>query len=354
MNKTGTTARVALVAIGLVLAACGGADLEAAASTIESTATTNVSVEVDTTSTTAAPSSTTSEPVTTTTTTSTTSTTAVAQSASSEAYRALTARVQEAGEPTSARMEGTMRIVGPADATGVAEISMPFSLAFDESGDSSFSMDMSGIAGAIGEEDDPMGLAAMFGAMEVRTIGDTAYLKFGFFTSMMGAETEWVSMPAEEGAGFESDMQQNMPSDPSTMLEGYEGADAEVTKLGRETVNGVEADHYLITIDAAGYLEELSPSERAELEADGPIPDGDLPMELWISDEGHVVRMLVEVDGAAVDHASPEEAFERMTFTFDVYDINQPVTIEAPPAEQVTAVEDLESAFDFGGELPTP
>ena len=66
------------------------------------------------------------------------------------------------------------------------------------------------------------------------------------------------------------------------------------------------------------------------------------------------VRMLVEVDGTAVDHASPEEAFERMTFTFDVFDINQPVTIEAPPADQVTAIEDLESAFDFGSELPSP
>ncbi len=295
MNKTGTTARVATVAIGLVLASCGGADLETATSIIESSTSTTVAVD---TTTTAAPTAPTSEPV--TTTTSPTSTTSVAPTASSDAYRALTSRVQEAGEPTSARMEGTIRIVGPADATGVAEISLPFSLAFDESGDSSFSMDMSGMAGAIGEEDDPMGLAAMFGAMEVRTIDETAYLKFGFFTMMMGAETEWVSMPAEEAAAFEYDMQQSMPSDPSTMLEGYEGADAEVTELGRETVNGVEADHYLITIDAAGFLEKLSPAERAELEADGPIPNGDLPMELWISDEGHVVRMLMDIDGT--DH----------------------------------------------------
>ncbi len=43
-----------------------------------------------------------------------------------------------------------------------------------------------------------------------------------------------------------------------------------------------------------------------------------------------------------------------MTFTFDVFDINQTVTIEAPPAEQVTAIDDLESAFDFGGELLSP
>jgi hypothetical protein len=295
-----------------------------------------------------------------TTTTTTTSTTGVGASVSSEAYRALTARVQEAGEPTSARMEASMRIAGSAETLGVGEITLPFSFAFDGAGNSSFSMDMSGMAGAIPEEDDPMGLAAMFGAMEVRTIGETAYLKLGFFTSMMGAETEWVSMPAEDGAGFEADMQQSMPSDPSSLLEGYEGADAEITELGRQTVNGVEADHYLITIDAAAYLEELSASERAELEASGPIPNADLPIELWISDEGHVVRMLMDIDGTAVDHAHPDEAFERMTFTFDVFDINQPITIEAPPADRVTAIADIEGAFDFGGafdiggELPTP
>lgn len=349
MNKT---ARTVLVAATLVLASCGGADLEAATSASGAGAPTTVAGGVETTVTTAAPTTSTSEAP--TTTTSPTSTTGKAPTTSSEAYRALTARVQEAGEPTSARMEGTMQIVGSAEAIGIGEITLPFSLAFDESGDSSFSMDMSGMAGAMGEEDDPMGLAAMFGAMEVRTIGDTAYLKFGFFTSMMGAQTEWVSMPAEEGAGFEADMQQSMPSDPSSLLEGYEGADAEITELGRQTVNGVEADHYLITIDAAAYLEELSASERAELEASGPIPNADLPIELWISDEGHVVRMLMEIDGSAVDHAHPDQAFERMTFTFDVFDINQPVTIEAPPAEQVTAIEDLEAAFDFGGELPSP
>jgi hypothetical protein len=350
MNKT---FRTALVAAALVLASCGGAELEAATST--DGADSSSTVAVDTTATTVAhPTTTTSAPTTTTTTAATTSTTGAVQSVSSEAYRALTARVQEAGEPTSARIEGTMRIVGAAEADGVGDITLPFSLAFDDFGNSSFSMDMSGMAGAIAEEDDPMGFASMFGAMEVRTIGETAYLKFGFFTMMMGAQTEWVSMPAEEGAGFEADMQQSLPSDPSSLLEDYEAANAEVTELGRQTVNGVEADHYLITIDAAAHLEALSASERAELESAGPIPNGDLPIELWISDDGHVVRMLMDIDGSAIEHASPEEAFDRMTFTFDVFDINQPVTIEAPPADQVTDVADLESAFDFGSEFPAP
>jgi hypothetical protein len=357
MTRTARTARTAIVAAALMLASCGGAELEAATSTNGAAASTTVAAEVDTTETTATPTTTTSQPLTTTTTAPTTTTTATSggkAGVSSEAYQALTARVQQAGEPTSARMEGTMQIVGSAEGFGADEITLPFSLAFDDAGNSSFSMDMSGMADAIAEEDDPMGFGAMFGAMEVRTIGETAYLKFGFFTMMMGAETEWVSMPAEEGAGFEADMQDSLPSDPSDLLEGYESANAEVTDLGRQTVNGVETDHYLITIDAAAFLEELSPSERAELEASGPVPNADLPIELWISDEGHVVRMLMEIDGTAIDHASPEEAFERMTFTFDVFDINQPITIEAPPADQVTAIDDIEGAFDFGGDLPTP
>jgi hypothetical protein len=61
--------------------------------------------------------------------------------------------------------------------------------------------------------------------------------------------------------------------------------------------------------------------------------------------------MILEIDGS--DAESPDEEFETMKLSFDMYDINGPVVIEEPPASEVTAVEDLELGefdFEFTGE----
>ena len=109
-------------------------------------------------------------------------------------------------------------------------------------------------------------------------------------------------------------------------------------------------------------MEELSADERAEAEASGLLAIGVLPIDLWITDEGYLVRMILEIDGT--EAASPEGEFESMKLTFDMYDINRPVVIEVPPAGDVTAVEDLDmGGFGVGltadgsqlvGDLPAP
>jgi hypothetical protein len=38
-----------------------------------------------------------------------------------------------------------------------------------------------------------------------------------------------------------------------------------------------------------------------------------------------------------------------MSLRYDLFDINGDITIEAPPAADVTSLEDLEGMFDFEG-----
>jgi hypothetical protein len=71
-----------------------------------------------------------------------------------------------------------------------------------------------------------------------------------------------------------------------------------------------------------------------------------IPLDLWISDDGFMVRMIMEIDGSGID-APPEESFDTMTLRYDFFDMNGEVVIEEPPASQVTAIEDLEG-FDLG------
>ena len=328
--------------VALVAAACAEGDV--ATDDLDTTTT----AAVEETTTTVAPT-TTSAATTTEATETTTSTEAPSGPAS--AFDELVARVENAPELASGRMEVSVSISGlDPDTSGVPDASFGFTTAFDTASESSaFSMDLSSLATAApADPDDPFGgLAELFtGTMEVRQIGDTAYVKMPFFNELLGVDTPWLSMSAEDGDGFTSDFS-TVPSDPTEVMTAYDGADVVVEDLGSETVNGVEATHYRLVFDTSTWLAELTADERAELEASGLLADGVLGMDIWVRDDGHLVRLLFAIDGSTIE-APPGEGFEAMTMQYDLLDINEPVSITAPPASEVTNVDDLGFAdFDF-------
>jgi len=247
----------------------------------------------------------------------------------------------------SGRMEGIIRVSGLTASAGITEMSIPFGGAFDNaSGNFSFSMDLSGIAAAAGEEQIPPEFADLLGEMEVRQIGDTVYVKFAFFGLLLGVETPWISMPAEEGTDPTAGFTMTSPSNPSEILESYEDVAASIDVIGTETINGVETTHYRVIFDTEALLAQATPEERAEIEAQGPIPAEALPMDVWISEDGFVVRFVMEIDGSDVE-TTPEESFEQMLIRYDLFDLDSDVTIEPPPPGEVTDLDDLEPSFGF-------
>jgi hypothetical protein len=335
------TVTIVMIVLALVASACAEGE-----STANGDAASNAVAEKSTTTssepaTTLAPSTTIA-----TTTTVVPSTTVVTSDDVNEA-QALLASIKSDADMTSARIEGTFEVTGlDEQEAGLSELTMVFSSAFNAAtGDSSMLMDTSSMAAALeSDPDDPFAEfgTAMLGEMEFRQVGDRGYVRAAFFSMMLGNETPWISMPADDGAEFATDLE-SAPTDPHEVLGSYEGAAATVDNLGEESVNGTTATHYRISVDATGLMEELSPDERAELEESGLPAVGILPIDLWITDDGYLVRMILEVDGSEAE--SPDGEFQTMKLTFDMYEINGPVVIEAPPASEVTAVEDL----DFGG-----
>lgn len=314
--------------MALVLAACGTPQNESP--------TTTTSAPAETTTTEPAPS--------TTTTTAATTTTAP----EAEGDGSLMASLDAESTVTSARVEGTIEMTGLDDSTtGVSEAVILFSSAFDTAtGDSEFLMDMSSFMDSVEVEgDDPFAdvAAGMLSEIAFRQIGDTAYVKFPFFTAMLGSETEWVSMPADEGDAFASDFE-TFPTDPTELIDNFDEEGASIEEVGTETVNGVEATHYRIMLDPEAM--DLSAEEEAELADSGVLTTGTIPMDIWISEEGYLARMIMVIDATELDPASGED-FETMTMTYDVFDVNAGVVIEEPPADQVTSMEDLEGGFDF-------
>lgn len=321
--------------LALVLAACGG---EAADTT--------TSAPADTTATTAAEA-----PVTTsadTTTTGGDTTTTTASSGTSSDLAALQAAMRTSADAAPARVEGVMRMEGVTGGEGPEVIEMPFEMMMDAAtGNSSMVMDFAAMAQMGGSEEMPPEMADMMGSMEVRQIGDTVYLKFPFFTAFMGAETEWVSMPAEEGGDVTEGLGgSTAPSDPSTFLESFSEVEGTAEEVGPEDVRGISTTHYRIVIDQ-DWREQLPADELAELEEQGALPEADFPLDLWIDGDGLVQRMAMTMTGEELG----EDEFQGMTMTFDFFDFGQPVTIEPPPADQVTDMEEMGGPF---GGMTTP
>lgn len=331
-----TGRRAVLTALVLIVTACGGST-----GTQDPAPSSNDALAASTT-TTMARTTTTAGSSTTTATSDT-----LLQSSGSQLRVVLASlEVEEPTEITSARIEGSIEMTGLDEETsGVTEGVIRFATSFNTTtGDSSFLMDMSSMVPAVETDpDDPLaGMAAAFlGEIEFREIGERVFVKFPFFTAMLGAETEWISMPEEQGSEVSDDVEA-VPQYPREILDAYEDASADIQEMGVETVNGVTATHYRVSLDAEAM--DLSPREQAELEESGLFATGSIPMDLWVSEEGHLVRLLLEFDGSEIE-APPEEQFDRMVLRYDVFDINGDVVIEPPPFGEVTAVEDLEGLF---------
>ena len=342
MHKTIATLTIA---VALVVSACA-ADPAGVAS--DETSTTEASTTTATPTTEATPSTTEAPAASTTTTAQVTSTTEAAGQSSE--LTELLDQLATSPEIVSGRMEGTIEMIGLQAEGGISDASIVFSTAFDAAtGNGSFLMDFSSLEDAVEvDEDDPWSAIAggLFGTMEFRQVGDRAYMNAPFFGLLLGAETTWISMPAEDGAELSSGFE-TVPSDPEEVIDAYGEANATVENLGTEEINGTTATHYRITFDTSEMIAELTAEERAELEASGVFADGVLPMDIWITDDGYLVRMVIDIEGSTA--AADGESFERMRITYDVYDLNGPVTITAPPAGDVTPIEDLDGlSLDFG------
>lgn len=328
-----------LIALAMVVAACGGG-AESADTTAVGDVGTTVAAETSTT----AAATATSAAGGTTTTVAETATTAGGSASSGDGLSALLGSSTVGQEMTSGRIEGVMTVVGAeTEDAGAFDLEVPFSSTFDsEANVAAITMDLSGMADSMTDEDDPFG-SMMLTAFEMRQIGDDAYIKMPFLSTMLGSDAEWILMPADQSGEFTSGM--GVQTDPYEMLDGYRDANADIEELGTETVNGVEATHYRVLVDTESYLATLSPDERAELEADGPVPTTEFPIELWISDDGFIVRMLMDIEGDQADFEGAD-SFQRMTITYNVFDINQPVDITAP--EDYVSMDDLGGAFGGG------
>jgi hypothetical protein len=148
-------------------------------------------------------------------------------------------------------------------------------------------------------------------AMEWVQIGDTAWACFG--GTCIQTQEDPEKLASEFGQGLDVD--------PAMYFE------EEKEYVGKETINGINTRHYVL---------HLSPM-TARAFSEGEITE--LKSEAWVADEPGLPTFLVRfvIEWKGVQNGQPGEG----KYIYEVYDVNQPITIEPPEGAPTGLPEDV-------------
>lgn len=167
---------------------------------------------------------------------------------------------------------------------------------------------------------------------DVRFVDGVFYLSFGDLTAGKFVKLD-PSDPSGPFGGMGSMLEQ---MDPAAMLHTIEPAIDEVTYDGEEDVDGRSLGHYELTVDGA----ELGKAVDAPDSATAQLPDT-LAYDIWLDDQNRLSKFTMDFPVQGTD-ASVE---------MSVTGWGEDVTIEAPPADQVT---DMPGMFGNPSASPQP
>ena len=103
--------------------------------------------------------------------------------------------------------------------------------------------------------------------------------------------------------------------DPRAAIKSFADNVEEVVEVGEEEIDGTATTHYALTADTAGILAQLGGRDEADLR-------DRVVWHLWLDDQDRPRQLQADLG-------------EKASLHLEVTDLGEPVTIEAPPANQV-------------------
>lgn len=188
------------------------------------------------------------------------------------------------------------------------------------------------------------------GQMEAVVVDGVIYQKFPpELAANMGGKP-WIRNDLNERLGANvSQIAQSQSSNPAQMAALTLGAER-VEEVGTEDVRGTSTTHYKVTVN----LKKAAAAAEGELKkvvdkAVEMYKTETIPFEVWLDDDGLARRMKFFVDFSQMN--LPEDTAAQMPegsmdITMETYDFGTPVSVTAPPADQVT---DMTSLAGSGG-----
>lgn len=174
--------------------------------------------------------------------------------------------------------------------------------------------------------------SALFGGdteMQVIVVDGVSYVQLPMFGQ------KWIKMPIQQlGVDF---------ADPTSGLDMLRRA-GDLTEVGPEPVDGVEATKYTGTIDLRKALEQMAPEADKKIADELARTTGTADITVWVDDEGRIVRYdqkaTIKAGGQAITTTSST------TLT----DFGVATDIEPPPSEEVMDKNALDQLGDLAGQ----
>ena len=175
------------------------------------------------------------------------------------------------------------------------------------------------------------------GTLTVVYVGGSAYLSLPL-VSQFAPGRSWV------GAAVGGSDLLTGGADPAALFQVLETHGATVTSLGPSTVDGVAVDGYHVVVAPAAAQRTARTDARAS-RARSMFGTGEVSADVYVGRAAHIVqRVVADVSVGMAGHALTG------TVTEDTANLGTPVSITAPPADQVVALQQIRGALD----MPTP
>ena len=122
-------------------------------------------------------------------------------------------------------------------------------------------------------------------------------------------------------------------SDPSQILGYLQGVSSSTTNLGSATVRGVQTTHYRVVIDL-NKAAQANPQAAAQYQKlISETHTSTLPVDIWTDSSDRVNQMQLQIPVPASQGGST--AGGNVNLTLQLYDFGVPVTVAAPPADEI-------------------
>lgn len=194
----------------------------------------------------------------------------------------------------------------------------------------SMSTDLSSL---LGLGDVPMPL----GAGEVTVLVDgsegVVYLDASVLGGFLPADAAWVSIDlgalAELSGQSLDDLRGELGIDPTEIARSLIDSD-NATVVGMETIDGVEVEHYVVTVDLAEALASLPGSQIDPALADVELPDT-VAFDVWVSADNQLRRIAFDTSVAG----------RSISMQLDMSASDEPADVELPAESEVFDLTDL-------------
>jgi hypothetical protein len=157
-------------------------------------------------------------------------------------------------------------------------------------------------------------------AMDMILLGQAMYMK----SPDLGTGDKWLKIDLSDPNSLFGMI--GKATDPEVMFKAME-APKKLELVGTEEVDGVETNHYRITLDPTQYLKAMEfPAAMAEM-----LPE-ELVTEMWVDADNLPRKFAQTTEVPAMGGGRPTTSTTEGTYS----DFGTEVEIEAPPASQVT------------------